>query len=386
MPSASAICYFDPDTYPGVYNSCNILVEQGWEVDVLALDFYGFGGKAFDPRVTVHRLGGGDWQDAGGITAFVCFLRGLRELRRQRHWDLVFGHDMMGFVAARMAQAAPADRTAFWSQDLVEPGRLSTARRCVYRLKRYFLRTCPLAIAASESRATAMQETLPLARPPTVVYNSPRRNIQMPADGVWRSKLGLTDDTLLGVYAGGLGHNRYVPELIASVQDWPQNVHLAVAGYGRDALLDELKVTAERQEFDGRIHILGHLQSPFSLLADADFGVSLFDQDPGHRNLRHRGLASNKIFENLAFGNAVVVTRNSETAALVEERYHCGTCVDDHSAAGIATCVRSIVRDREQLAEMQKQARRVHLEETHFERRFNAITAQCVSPMEYSEC
>jgi hypothetical protein len=55
------VCFFDPDTYPGVYNSCNILAEQGWQVDVVCLEQSGFGGKIFDPRVRLAEAYAGPW-------------------------------------------------------------------------------------------------------------------------------------------------------------------------------------------------------------------------------------------------------------------------------------------------------------------------------------
>ena len=368
------VCYFDPVTYPAVYNSANILVEKGWQVDVIGLDLYGFAGANFSSQVRLLRCGGGDWTGGGGLAQYVRFIRFVRQTARERRWDVVFGHDMMGFLAARLARVVPAERVAFWSQDLAEPARLSPAKRCLYGLKRHFLRTCPLTIAPSAARADAMRTGLPLRGAPIVVYNSPRRDVRREYAGEWRERLGVGPKTLLGVYAGGIGRNRYVPELVESVRLWPPNTALVVAGYGRDDVMAEIRAAMESPALKDRVSLVGHLPSAMSLIAECDFGFSLFEMDPGHRNLEHRGLASNKFLECLALGKPVAVSPNSETEDFIRQR-QCGVCVATPNPEGIARAVASLLGDLKGFERMGANARLAHETETHFEKRFDTVLA-----------
>lgn len=379
MPSTSSertagmVCYFDADTYPGVYNASNLLVERGWHVDVVCFDQYGFKGERFDPRVRIHRIRPGMRSGPlGGLRFYQEFVRNVRKVSQANRWNWAFGHDLCGFTACRLARVLPARRVVFWSQDLAEPRRLTFDKRCLYHLKRHLLRTCPLAIATSTSRAAVMRGTLPLSRAPVVVYNSPRRDLPTFERGIWRSRLAIDDKHILGVYAGGIGRNRFVPELVQSVRDWPRDASLVIAGYGSPEVIDEIRAAASTAPLQGRVHLLEHLPHPFELLNDSDFGVSLFALDPNHRNLAHRGIASNKIFENLAFGNPVVATGNAETSDFFR-RWGCGVCVENHTPAGIAAAVRSLLEDRASLKQRSDAARHTHLHETYFEKRFHVI-------------
>jgi len=365
------VCYFDPDTYPGVFQSANILAERGWHVDVVGLDLYGFGAKTFHPDVRVHRLRGGD-ASASGLSRLLRFARLTRSVAKAECWAYVVGHDMFGYVAARAASGLPTERCVFWSQDLQAVDRLPRSKKLLHRLKRRWLRTAPLLIAASEMRASAIQKYLAPGSNPHVVYNAPRRDLPKPSGVDWRRKLSVTETDVLVVYGGGFGRDRYVPELVASVADWPDNASLAIAGYGRTDVQAEIEALAKAPSRAGRVHLLGHLPSILDLARAADIGVSLFDQAPGHINLTHRGLASNKIFEYLACGCAVVCTSNREADALMQA-WNCGTTLGQHQAQDIADAIRSLASNREGLSAMQKRAQEAHQSEFFFEKRFDAV-------------
>lgn len=366
------VCYFDPDTYPGVYNSANILAEQRWQVDVVALDLYGFKGSTFDSHVSLLRFTGGAWRQGGGMVPFLGFIRYVRRVARERGWQTVIGHDMMGFVTARLARTVPSERVAFWSQDLAEPARMSKAKRVLLLLKRRLLRDCPLTIAPSATRAAALCRMCHLPASPVVVFNSPRRDFSVPDSAACRQRLGLAPGDRVGVYAGGLGPRRLVPELIESVAYWPLGTKLLLAGYGTDAEVAAVRERIRAPDLRERILFVGHTSEPMALIAAADFGVSLFRTEPGCPTFEFRGMASNKIFECLALGKPVVVSRNDETDTFLKG-HDCGVCVPDPTPVGVAAAVEQVVGSPSSLRRMQANARITHLAETHFENRFASV-------------
>ena len=366
------ICYFDPDTYPGVVNSCNCLVKSGWEVDLVCIDQYGFGGQVFDDRVRIQRLPISSSGALSNLRRYMRLLRTARCVGKNRNWQFMIGHDMHGFIAARACRVVSPERVVFWSQDMAEPSRLTFTKRVLYMVKRRLLKSCVLAIAASQSRSEAMQKYLPLNSKPLVVYNSPPMEVPNVPSQNLRLHLGIAEEAVIGVYTGGIGRNRYVPEMVESVKYWPENCHLVVVGYGNKDVIAEIKRIASSATMKSRVHILPHQPSVWSLLTEADFGISLFELDKGHRNLLHRGLASNKIFEYIAFGNPAIVTENSETRAFME-KFGCGVCVALPNPGDIALKVREIVENRERLAVMSANAAMTHRAETHFEKRWRGI-------------
>jgi glycosyltransferase involved in cell wall biosynthesis len=369
MPKIGMICYFDPDTYPGVYNSCNILAEQGWSVDVVCLEQYGFGGKIFDSRVWLHRIEnrpGGRKQ--GGSVRFAKLICKARVVGRERKWDIAIGHDMHGFAAARLSKVLPPSRIAFWSQDLPETSHMSLSQRILFFLKKKFLTDCPLAIAPSYTRAEGLKKLFTFNTEPQVVYNSPRLNVAVPNEG-WRAKLGIGADVPVVVYAGGLGRDRFVPEIVESVALWPKPSVLILAGYGQRQMVEELRTISCRSGTRDRVYFVGHLPSIMGLVREAQLGVSFSSSEEHIPNLRFRGIASNKIFEYLALGIPAVVSYNEESSGFMEA-HRCGVCVGDHSPRGIAQAISSILRDPEVLINITRNAKKTHQQNTNFERRF----------------
>jgi glycosyltransferase involved in cell wall biosynthesis len=239
----------------------------------------------------------------------------------------------------------------------------------VFALKRQFIRSCPLVIAPSRTRAEALKRFYTLLVDPQVVYNSPRKDVTAP-DEQWRRRLGIAETTPIVVYAGGFGQDRRVPELVESVAFWPKESALVMAGYGRAGTVERLREVAERAGVAGRVHFAGHLPSIFGLVREAQIGVSFFPADTPHRNGRFRGMASNKIFEYLAMGKPAIITANPETLEFMD-RFQCGACVADHSPRGIAETVCALLTNPDRLARAAENARRAHEEETHFEKRYS---------------
>jgi glycosyltransferase involved in cell wall biosynthesis len=374
MPKIGMVCYFDPDTYPGVYNSCNILAEQGWSVDVVCLEQYGFGGKIFDSRVWLHRIENRpSGRKQGGSVRFAKLICKARVVGRERKWDIGIGHDMHGFAAARLSKVLPPSRIAFWSQDLSDPNQMSIGQRLIYLLKKRFLPDCPLIIAPSLMRAEALERFFKLGAKPQVVYNSPRLKVDMPYEG-WRKRLSIAVDVPVVVYAGGFGRDRRIPELISSVAFWHKPSVLLLAGHGHPQIVHELQKMVFRSGTTDRVFWVGHLPSIFGLVREAQVGISLF-VNKNHRDSKFMGMASNKIFEYLAMGKPAVVIENTETAAFME-KYRCGVCVKDPSPEGIANEINQFLQEPNFLAETSLRARETHLNETHFERRFEPVIEQ----------
>ena len=364
------VCFFDPDTYPGVYNSCNIMAEKGWVVDVVCLRSTEFQGTAFDDRIGIHRIDNRNGRP-GGAARFARLAWSARKVCRSRRWDMAIGHDMHGLVAARLNGALPASRIAFWSQDMAEPSLLGLGQRTIMSLKRQFIRSCPLVIAPSRTRADALGRFFPLRTEPHIVYNSPRKDIAA-RDEQWRRRLGIPQTTPIVVYCGGFGQDRRVPELVESVAFWPKESALVMAGYGRAGTAERMVALAARTGVADRVHFVGQLPNIFGLVREAQVGVSFFPADTGDRNREFRGIASNKIFEYLALGKPAIVSANPETMEFMT-RFECGGCVTDHTPRGIAGAVAALLADPVRLALTSRNARQTHERETHFEKRFSTV-------------
>jgi glycosyltransferase involved in cell wall biosynthesis len=220
-------------------------------------------------------------------------------------------------------------------------------------------------------RAEALKKYFVLSADPYVVYNSPRLVVTGPEE-CWRIRLGIRGDIPMVVYVGGLGKDRYVPELIESVKFWQKPSVLVVAGYGRPGVLEELRAIVRQNSTSDQVFFVGHLPSILGLVQEAQLGVSFFSSDKRMLNREFSGMASNKIFEYLALGKPAVVSHNRETEEFME-KWQCGSCLNDCSPQGIAEAIKPFLIDNNLIKRAAQNAMIAHQYETHFEKRFNVL-------------
>jgi len=365
------VCYFDPDIYPGVYNSSNILAEKGWEVDVICFEMHSFHGKSFDPRVKLHRLNSNLFGN-NGWRRYSSFINRIKLEGKNQKWDVVIGHDMHGYVAASISGVVPSSRIIFWSQDLYDPTTIFSGHKLLYFLKKEFIKKCPLVIAPSKIRGDAIKTLLSFEGEIMVVYNSPRKFKIVP-DEQWRSRLFISNDTFMVVYGGGLVADRHILNLVRSVSLWQKPSILVLAGHANMQMLSNIKGLISRYDLLNRIIMVGHLPNIFGLIREAHVGISLFSSEYNYKkNNKYRGMASNKIFEYLSQGKPAIVSSNKETVEFMEE-YKCGICISDYSEYGIANAVNSMIVDNNYYDKASISAKHTHNCETYFENKFNSV-------------
>jgi glycosyltransferase involved in cell wall biosynthesis len=176
-----------------------------------------------------------------------------------------------------------------------------------------------------------------------VVYNAPARWEPPPvAPDLLREAAGLAPETPIALYHGAFSRHRGLEELAeALLVPGMDAVHAVYLGYG--ILEEELRESARRARYGGRLHVLEAVPPDVlpAWVASADVGVMAIQAS----TLNHRLSSPNKLFEAIASGLPVVVSDFVEMRRIVldDPDGPLGAVCDPADPVSIATAIRSIL-------------------------------------------
>jgi glycosyltransferase involved in cell wall biosynthesis len=367
-----AVFYGDPDQYPPIVNGARLLARAGYSVNILARDLEKAWGVAYPASVDVQRIktrGRSSWQ------AYLSFI--IQVLRRaNRGASILIGHDMHGFLPARLLAARDRRPLVYHCHDFAEGSRrLALGTHLVRLFERRWARTSEVVIVPDAQRSEIVSEELHLERPPLVVANAPLQDADVGTENRLREALrGIGCEFQRVVFRQGvIGPNHAIEATIHSLPLWDDPTWVfAVMGIGQPAYIDHLKSVAAdlgvREQF-AVLPPVGY-DEVLQFTSGADVGHGLYE--PTHINNTHIATASNKIMEYMACGVPVLVSDRPGLRDLVQT-HSCGFCADESSPEAISAGVNALLRHPEQALDMGKAGR--HAFETVFcyERQFAPV-------------
>jgi glycosyltransferase involved in cell wall biosynthesis len=367
------IQYANPAFYPPLENGSQLLAEAGCEVRLLGTEVHGPRGQqrakpGVDARLINTRLPGR-----------------LRHLHYFRYLAWVLWHALVwrpGWIYASDFAVAPiailATRLSgawllYHEHDAPSPARSTFGRVC-HAARRVISRTAALVLAPNAARLAALPNDLGTRG--RVVPNCPRRNEV-------REGGKTTSPTVLRlVYGGSIVPARLPLTLIDAVATLEVPVELVVIGYetvGARGYVAHLAERAAERGARGRIRFLGSLLrgEMLDLYASCDLGVALFP--PGDGELNHRTMvgASNKPYELLACGTALLV---SDDAHWRESFVDAGLALpcDPGDSRSLERTLRWAAEHRQELAAMGERGRKRALLEWNYDIAFAPVRDEIV--------
>ena len=210
-------------------------------------------------------------------------------------------------------------------------------------------RGAALAIAASEIERRELEAVVPTERIairpnafPTP-YDPPAR------PGPLRERLGLDAETPLVLSVGRIARGKGLEHLVAAVTSM-ERVHLAIVGPDDGhGLTSQLLLLRQRLGANGRVHLLGTVESPLQLYGDAD----VLALPSAHENF---GMVA---AEAAAAGTASILTDRCGIAALLRDR---GALVVPYGEAPLRDGLERLLGDDRLRAELGRAAREVAAE------------------------
>lgn len=365
-----AVCYFHPDGYPPIVNSARLLAAAGHQVDILCRDTAGVPKVDYPVTVTIRRLGA---NSPNNLQAYLSFV--LQTLRLGGAKASVFvGHDMHGFLVARLLAALYRKPLVYHCHDFVE-SRAGTpwGGRFVKTFERCFARTSDLVIVPDSERAKLITEALRLPRPPLIVANSPlqraSRSMQLRET---LASYGFQFPSVL-FRQGRIGPGHALEATVRSMPLWHgRDWGFVIMGLGDESYIQHLCHTAHEYKVVRNVAFLPHVSydQVASFTAGASVGHALYA--PININFLYATTASNKILEYMAAGLPLLVSDRPGLRALVD-RYECGLTADESDPVSIANAVNTLLDNPEACRRMGENGVQAFDREFRYDKQFAPV-------------
>jgi glycosyltransferase involved in cell wall biosynthesis len=375
-----AIVFGDPFELPPTLHVASALARRGWQVEVLGVRFRGHPDLEFSVAAPVRRVltvpeNAASWAAYGAFAAAVS-ARALSFRPR-----LVYAFDPMAAPLGRLAARVARAEWIYHCHDSARSETLSRGQR-LFRLierERAAARSAALVVFPQAERARRFADEAELREPPMIVPNCP------PAD--WLESAPPAPPAIaeacrrfdrLAVYQGGLSRDLGIGALIDSLPHWRAGDGLLLVGNNETsearALADRARAlgVADRMVWSGA---LPHRALP-SVTRMARAGLLVTAGE--NFNLVHLAGASNKIFEYLACGLAVLAPRTPGFAELIERPGH-GELCDDASPRALAAQIARLLDDDPARVEMRRRNAAAFRERWHYEAQFAPVAARLES-------
>lgn len=366
--------YSNPDLTPPIVNQVRLLARAGWRVDMISRDYAQPPSVTYPDSAHVARLNGGGRSAAGEYLHFVR--RVLRDADPAAR--VVVGHDLHGFVAARLLGWRRGIPVVYHCHDLSPAWDGATwGGRAVAMLERRYARSADLVVVPDAGRAEVVARALHLERPPLVVANGPLASIPRKGGGLAAAlhRRGFTFGRVV-LRQGRIAPGHALEATVRSMPLWGnQEWGFAIIGAADRTYLDELERMASSLGVAHRFAILPEVSYDeiHDFTADADLGLGLYE--PVHVNNRYISTASNKIMEYMAAGVPVVVSDTPEMRRFIAE-YRCGVTADEADPTAIARAVNRVLGCPAETREMGCAGREAFGQVFCYERQYAPVLAR----------
>jgi glycosyltransferase involved in cell wall biosynthesis len=212
---------------------------------------------------------------------------------------------------------------------------------------------------------------MPSDRQHLIVWNCPRREEIAPP------RIAQTRDLLRVLYHGSIEPDRLPPSTIEALAMLPAGVHLTVIGYetiGHRGYVQELRELACRLGVADRVEFVEALPRHELMLRcrQHDVGLAFMPTTSADVNLAHMTGASNKPFDYLACGLALLVSDLPDWRTMyVAPEY--GLACDPATPASIAAALRWFLEYPEERRAMGERGRQRIAAEWNYEQEFQKV-------------
>ncbi len=368
--------YTNPGAYPPIEHGARLLATAGFDVLLLGTDVLGdvLTVKAHPGiRVKLRPFSAAGARQKWHYAAFL-----LWSLAQAIRWrpDWIYASDPLSSPIALVLHLVTRARVVYHEHDA--PAVSSSAyMRVVLAARRRLARRAALCVLPNRLRADVFgRET---GRADTVVvWNCPVRDEVAPPRPV------TAEGGVRLLYAGSIVPSRLPATVVRALALVPAAVSLTVVGYetaGHAGYLASLVDTARDVGVADRLVGLGPLSREGLMRACVGFdvGIALFPLATDDPNENTMVGASNKVFDYLAGGLAVLVADRPEwRRAVVEAGY--GLDCDPGSADSIAAALRWWLEHRAERSAMGERGRQRILDDWNYERAFRPVMDCMLGP------
>ena len=371
------IQYTNPAGYPPLEHSSTLLANAGWQVLFLGTSAVGVQALRFPPHpnIAVRQLSfpAAGWRQKLHFVWFLLWGLGWGLWWRPR-WvyasdplscPLALALCVLGFPVIYHEHDSPATRQG--------PGAVADSGwfRTILRARAAVARRARRCILPNGERVTQFREEIPGTAHAECVWNCPTRDEVMPPRQI-------TGGNILRVkYHGSINPVRFPPAVIHALLQLPPAVTVSAVGY---ETIGHLGYVRRLRELACDLGVLARVEFVRALPRKEmlhhchrdDVGLALMPRSSPELNEQHMTGASNKPFDYLACGLALLVSDRPDWRAMfVEPGY--GLACDPESADSIAAALRWFLEHPAEMREMGERGRQRILSEWNYESQFRSV-------------
>jgi glycosyltransferase involved in cell wall biosynthesis len=378
MNRIAYIQYTNPAAYPPLEHSSRILADDGWRVLVLGIRVRGielFRFPAHD-NITFRQLPicSPGWRQKFHYARFVAWaMCGI--LVSGSSW--AYASDPFACPVGLLLSFVPGMRVLYHEHDspaLNGSGRdsgVSRFMRFVLWTRRVLARRATLCLLPNEGRANLFTKDVGAGAKTICVWNCPSRS------EVAAPRPESNNDDLWVHYHGSLTPSCLPATILYALSMLPEQVKFRAVGYetmGHSGYAAQLRALADQLSLAQRVEFLGAMPRAALLTRcrQADVGLALMPKTNQNCNEQTMTGASNKPFDYLACGLALLVSDLPEWHALYVND-GCALAVDPDDAASIAAALRWLLEHPNERRAMGERGRQRVLTEWNYERQFAPV-------------
>lgn len=366
----------NPAAYPPLEHSSRILASRGWRVRFVGASFPEVASLRFAPHpgVEVRQI---RFRSPGIVQKlqYLWFLAWcvLQALLWRPRW--VYASDPLVAPAALVVSWLPWVRVLYHEHDSAAPGDGGSGVMALcLRARRRLARRARVCVLPNAERAAAFAEDTGTRAPVHVVWNCPERHEVRPPRGAEVGPMRV-------LYHGSVVEDRLPLTVVDAIAALPDAAELVVAGYepaGGIGWGERLRERAAQLGVPDRVRVVGPVPLRHDLLAlchTCDLGLAFMPLRSGDFNLRTMAGASNKAFDYLACGLALVVSDLPDWRAMFVEPGYGFACSPEDPEA-LARILAWGAANRGRLREMGEEGRRRVAAEWNYEAQFAPVYAR----------
>lgn len=336
--------YSNPGAYPPLINSAHIFAKRGARVAVLGTRAVGAQQLTFTPhgRIGVHIMPYvvAGWTQKIHFALYIFWVAMWALLWRP---SLIYASDPLSAPAAFLGKMFCSAKLIYHEHDSPSPVPASLPMSAVSRLRDAVARIADIVVVPNERRATLLATSCSIGPERVhVVWNCP-----LAAEAEHdRASAGALDDFWL-LFHGSISTDLLPFSILEAMVGLPHMVKLRVIGYETIGSLGYVARFLERAKSLGltdRVEFLGSM--PRSELPTwgrkSDVGLVLLPNKSNNVNLQHLVGASNKAFDYLAAGCALLVPETAEWRTTFVQPGYAVSC-DPGDALSIASSLRHLL-------------------------------------------
>jgi len=368
--------FTNPAGYPPLEHGSRMLADMGWSVTFLGAGAFGEAERLRFPGHPGIRVKAIPYAHGAPVRKLLylayCGWALAHALFRRPRW--IYASDPLSCLPALLAAAVSHAALVYHEHDSPPPS--GGTRSLRMRLRDRVARTARLCVLPNADRAARFARETGTRTPVLCVWNCPGRD---------EVSLRSPPPRTLLFYHGSLNAERLPFAVLLAMAALPERVQLHFAGYaptGSRSYPRDFLAEAGRLGLADRVRFLGTLDRRTELLAacrEATVGLALVPIRSADPNMSAMAGASNKPFDYMACGLALVVSALPEWTAMYVDPGYAIAC-DPGDPRSIAAAIARLDEDAEATRRMGERGARRILEEWNYETQFSPVMARIDGP------